>query len=235
MKKGFTLIELLVVITLIGILAVAVLSAINPIEQINKARDAGKRADASQLISALDRYYAANLKFPWNNYVDYATSTDIAFNGNARNVEVGVCVGVGYDVASGVGENSDSSGCIPEVDLAGVDHYGYLIETQELKAQFAKRNYFKISPTLPTTDKLFVLKKEGDPSVSICFVPQSKALRDTYDDKDPTTTEDITTLKQLTWTGTAETAVPSDIDAWPSGTPPVWTEVSTAAFVCIPE
>ena len=60
MKKGFTLIELLVVITLIGILAVAVLSALNPIEQINKARDAGKRADSSQLLEALDRYFASN-------------------------------------------------------------------------------------------------------------------------------------------------------------------------------
>ena len=54
-NKGFTLIELLVVITLIGILAVAVLSAINPIEQINKARDAGRRADAAQILKALDR------------------------------------------------------------------------------------------------------------------------------------------------------------------------------------
>ena len=62
MKKGFTLIELLVVITLIGVLAVAVLSALNPIEQINKARDAAKRADSSQLLASLDRYFASNEK-----------------------------------------------------------------------------------------------------------------------------------------------------------------------------
>ncbi len=234
MKKGFTLIELLVVITLIGILAVAVLSAINPIEQINKARDAGKRADASQLISALDRYFASNLKFPWNNYVNYATSTDVAFSGYARSVGVGVCTSVGNAVLDALDENSDASGCVPEV-VAGVNHYGYLIETQELKSQFAKRNYFKVWPTLPTADKLFVVKKLGDPSVSVCFMPQSKATRDTFDDTDPTSGADTTKLKQLTWVGVAEAAIATDIDPWPSAVTPDWTDITAAAFVCLPE
>ena len=34
LRKGFTLIELLIVISILGILAVAVLSAINPVEQL---------------------------------------------------------------------------------------------------------------------------------------------------------------------------------------------------------
>ena len=234
-NKGFTLIELLVVITLIGILAVAVLSAINPIEQINKARDAGKRADASQLISALDRYFASNLKFPWNNYTDYAASTDLAFFGNARSIGVGVCTGVAGDVTSALNENSDASGCVPEVDL-GVNHYGYLIETQELKSQFAKRNYFKVYPTLPTADKLFLIKMAGDPSVGVCFMPQSKATRDTYDDTDPTSGADITKLKKLTWTGTDDaTYKATAIVPWPSTETPIWTAITTAAFVCLPE
>jgi prepilin-type N-terminal cleavage/methylation domain-containing protein len=63
--KGFTLIELLIVIAVLGILAVAVLSAINPIEQINRSRDTGSRSDAEQLISAIDRYYATNGYYPW--------------------------------------------------------------------------------------------------------------------------------------------------------------------------
>src|SRR3990170_6632158 len=93
MKKssGFTLIELLVVITLIGVLAVAVLSALNPIEQINKARDAGKRADASQLLTAVDRYFASNEKFPWNNFTDHAASVDVAFAGTGEMIGIGVC------------------------------------------------------------------------------------------------------------------------------------------------
>lgn len=230
MKKGFTLIELLVVITLIGILAVAVLSAINPIEQINKARDAGKRADASQLISGLDRYFASNLKFPWNNYASHPL-TDAAFTGNVRMVGVGVCTdGIGDTVDAAV-ENSDASGCTA-LDVAGVNHYGYLIETQELKSQFAKRNYFKSAPTLPTSDKLYIVKLAGDPSVSICFVPQSKALRDTWDDTSGGTS--ITKLKQLTWTDTGEDAYATAIAPW-TGDAPDYTDITTSAFVCLPE
>ena len=64
-NKGFTLIELLIVITLLGILAVAVLSAINPIEQINRSKDTAKQGDCEQLINATDRYYASKGWYPW--------------------------------------------------------------------------------------------------------------------------------------------------------------------------
>jgi prepilin-type N-terminal cleavage/methylation domain-containing protein len=62
---GFTMIELLIVISILGILAVAVLSAINPVEQINRGRDTGLQSDAEQLLSAIDRYNAFQGYFPW--------------------------------------------------------------------------------------------------------------------------------------------------------------------------
>jgi prepilin-type N-terminal cleavage/methylation domain-containing protein len=57
MKKhqGFTLIELLVVITILGILSVVVISAINPIEQINRARDVATLNVMSELEQACNR------------------------------------------------------------------------------------------------------------------------------------------------------------------------------------
>lgn len=64
-KKGFTLIELLIVITIIGILAVAVLSSINPIEQIRRSQDTGLRSDSAELLSAFERYYTAFFEYPW--------------------------------------------------------------------------------------------------------------------------------------------------------------------------
>ncbi|HCC84939.1 MAG TPA: hypothetical protein DEP87_04640, partial [Candidatus Pacebacteria bacterium] len=64
-QAGFTMIELLIVISILGILAVAVLAAINPIEQINRGRDTGSRSDAEQALSAIDRYYAFNGYYPW--------------------------------------------------------------------------------------------------------------------------------------------------------------------------
>ncbi len=81
-KLGFTMIELLIVIAVLGILAVAVLSAINPIEQINRGRDTGTRSDAEQLISSVDRFYAAKGYYPWmtngtsdNTWTDGVTGT----------------------------------------------------------------------------------------------------------------------------------------------------------------
>src|SRR5262245_55443132 len=76
-QGGFTMIELLIVIAIIGVLAVAVLSAINPIEQINKSRDTRLRSDASQLLSAADRYYASKEVYPWNVTTTGYTSTSV--------------------------------------------------------------------------------------------------------------------------------------------------------------
>lgn len=64
-QLGFTMIELLVVISILGILAVAVLSAINPIEQINRGRDTRSRSDAEQLVTSIERYNAFQQYYPW--------------------------------------------------------------------------------------------------------------------------------------------------------------------------
>jgi prepilin-type N-terminal cleavage/methylation domain-containing protein len=64
-QAGFTMVELLIVIAILGILTVAVLSAINPIEQINRGRDTGSRSDAEQVIGAIDRFYTSHGYYPW--------------------------------------------------------------------------------------------------------------------------------------------------------------------------
>jgi len=68
--KGFTMIELLIVITILGILAVAVLAAINPIEQINRGRDTGSRSDAEQLLGGIERFYSTMGYYPWMTRAD---------------------------------------------------------------------------------------------------------------------------------------------------------------------
>ncbi len=52
LSKGFTLIELLIVIAILGILAAAVLVAINPGQRIAAARNSRVRADLSSIGSA---------------------------------------------------------------------------------------------------------------------------------------------------------------------------------------
>jgi len=95
MRKGFTLVELLIVIALIGILSVAVLATINPIEQANKARDAKFQNDAAEVLNAYERYYASLNTYPWGTPEDVVAttivSTDILF-GVAGVGETGVLI-----------------------------------------------------------------------------------------------------------------------------------------------
>jgi len=57
-KRGFTLIELLIVIALLGALAVALLAALDPLEQIKKGTDTGIRNTVGEIHSAMIRYTA---------------------------------------------------------------------------------------------------------------------------------------------------------------------------------
>jgi prepilin-type N-terminal cleavage/methylation domain-containing protein len=62
--KGFTLIELLIVIAVIGVLAAVILVAIDPIEQLARGRDAGRKSSVNQLGRALQAYYSVNSAYP---------------------------------------------------------------------------------------------------------------------------------------------------------------------------
>lgn len=60
--KGFTLIELLIVITIIGILAVALLPSV--LGAPARARDAARKADLNNIIAALETYNSDNQDYP---------------------------------------------------------------------------------------------------------------------------------------------------------------------------
>lgn len=77
-QAGFTMIELLVVIAILGILAVAVLAAINPLEQIRRGSDTALKSDSEQLINAIDRFIAFNNYYPWDMKGAEATAIDDA-------------------------------------------------------------------------------------------------------------------------------------------------------------
>lgn len=81
-KKGFTLVEMLVVISIILIITVAVMSAINPIAQQKKARDVVRRSDLSKMSTALEQYYADHNSYPVGTgaAVPYTGSLDTYMN-----------------------------------------------------------------------------------------------------------------------------------------------------------
>ena len=193
---GFTLIELLVVIALIGILAVAVLSALNPTEQVNKAKDAKMSADASQLLSAIDRYYAANFQFPWTMYRGAPTyQPDSPYGAPAYFYGVGVC---GNQLDTGVQDldqaadtdGTGSNGCVED---------GLLIESQEMKSGFGGRDYFKTYATGNPERTLWLFKPSGDPTVYICYKPASKVNKDKATLVESVGGPSISNLKYLGW------------------------------------
>src|ERR1700704_6424972 len=55
-EEGFTLIELLIVIGVLGVLAAALLVALNPLEQLARGRDAGRLSSVNQLGRAMQNY-----------------------------------------------------------------------------------------------------------------------------------------------------------------------------------
>ena len=75
-NKGFTLIELLIVIALLGALAVGLLAALDPFEQLKKGTDTSIRNTVSELQGAIIRYYAIKSQMPWCADVDCGTFKD---------------------------------------------------------------------------------------------------------------------------------------------------------------
>jgi len=157
-QLGFTMIELLIVIAILGILAVAVLSAINPIEQINRGRDTGSRSDAEQLISAIDRYYAMTGYYPWNATVGDAP--DLAWQ------EVGTGLVGAEGMCPVLYRLSDMAGApSPDCDAE--------VGTQELKVSYVN----KVDKTGTYNSLMIYHANNSYDSTYVCFSPQSNAFQ----------------------------------------------------------
>ncbi len=62
--SGITLVELLVVVSLIGILLATLFLILNPVGQFQKANDARRKSDLTQIQKALETYFNDNGKYP---------------------------------------------------------------------------------------------------------------------------------------------------------------------------
>ncbi len=153
-NKGFTLIELLIVITLLGILAVAVLSAINPVEQINRSRDTSSKSDAEQLINAVERYYSTKGYYPW---MSGGNSENTAVYGAAETDAVEVSAA---DQTFGV----DSVAALEQLSSGG---------TAEIKESYVSRIVAERARHL----YIYNRGEQGD-STYVCFVPRSSSFRE---------------------------------------------------------
>jgi prepilin-type N-terminal cleavage/methylation domain-containing protein len=164
---GFTMIELLVVIAVIGVLAVAVLSSLNPVEQINKGRDTRVRSNAAQLLNAIDRYYAIQELYPWN---------DATYNGEAADTLPTIAF-------------PDGNVCAVSANPAGfcqIGGSGYSAGDQQWLAGLSstdevKESFINQIENSRATNALFIFKRLSggatDDSIYVCFTPSSNAFQ----------------------------------------------------------
>lgn len=67
-RQGFTLVELLIVIALLGALAIGLIGALDPFEQLKKGTDTGTRDLVNQVQTAVLRYNATTNRIPWADW-----------------------------------------------------------------------------------------------------------------------------------------------------------------------
>jgi prepilin-type N-terminal cleavage/methylation domain-containing protein len=151
LNTGFTLMELLIVIGVLGILAAGLLAAIDPFEQLKKARDSNYRSGAIELLQSVQRYYANHGYFPWRN-----TGTSCATNAGAALAPSTPGSSLAAQMVK-VGVSQDSL-----IDTCLTD----LITDGELKSTFKQG--------LNTTVYLSSWTKTDS---RVCFSPESKSTR----------------------------------------------------------
>ena len=159
-RQAFTMIELLVVIAVIGILSVALLATLNPLEQIRKGRDTRTRADVSQLVSAIERYNASLGYFPWQS-------------------------SEGEDLTSGPADidfiQINGGGSVPNCSLTScaiADVLEGLTDTNEVKSGFVDR----LTSSSYNDIYLYYNDENTGASVTGCFQPESNTFsREAFD------------------------------------------------------
>ena len=137
--------ELLIVIGVLGILAAGVMAAIDPFEQLKKARDSSNRNAAIELLNGFQRYYATHEAFPWN-----------------RTTPPTECTAAGGFDPAGFANNGVFTASDPQ--FQGCVTQALITDDAQLKESFFEGT---------TGEKIFVGQPTVT-SLSVCFSPESK-------------------------------------------------------------
>ncbi len=149
--------ELLIVIGVLGILAAGLLAAIDPFEQLKKARDTNNRSAAIELLQSSQRYYATHGYLPWYKMTGAAYDCDAATVNTLRTAATDYPYAyVVVNKPGSTAHDADMKTCID--NTLGVDG--------EVKDTF----FDGLATTL-------YLTSGNATRVSVCFSPESKSNR----------------------------------------------------------
>lgn len=157
MKKtrfGFTLIELLIVIALLGALAVGLLAALDPFEQLKKGTDTGVRNTVSELHGAIIRYYGIKNYMPWCN--DATCSAPL--NGISAPGDIATAI-TALTLHGGAGHTPTSADTEYQISSAG-----------ELKSNFGQL------AGDGTLEKIKLIGSQTNATVVVCYQPTAKSF-----------------------------------------------------------
>ncbi len=142
-------------IGVLGILAAGLLAAIDPFEQLKKARDSNYRSGAIELLSSVQRYYANHGYFPWRNSGVVGAGTCTTDNATTLASDTTVSSSSAVVVQVGANQAAEFTPCVQD-----------LIDDGELKQTF--------SQGLNTT---LYISSWSKTSARVCFSPESKSAR----------------------------------------------------------
>ncbi len=161
-NKGFTLMELLIVIGVLGILAAGLLAAIDPFEQLKKARDTNNRSAAVEFLGASQRYYTTHGYLPWFKPGAVAGSYDLVN-----------CAADPWDVLrpATATVTYPRAAVVLATNIVNTDPTGLCIASTLLTDGEIKSTFFGGLKT-----PLYVMSGSNT-NVGVCFAPEGKSNR----------------------------------------------------------
>lgn len=114
-SRGFTLIEILVVIGMLGILAGAVLVAVNPLRQFAQARNSKRVTDVSAILNAISNRIADNSGQFMSGTCDHALPTQtMNISDTGEGVDLRPCLVPDYIPELPVDPSIGKNGCVSD-------------------------------------------------------------------------------------------------------------------------
>ncbi len=119
-RVGFTLVEIIVIVGVLGVLLAMSLYGLSTIQE--QGRDAKRKANATVIVEALEKYYDKNGYYPGCTSMTAAASTV------TQNTLIGIDRAALLTPNAGSGL-TNSIQCVDMITSSGTDYFAYVVDT----------------------------------------------------------------------------------------------------------